>query len=262
MAASSTLSLCFTLPSLSLLFRHKPQLFACSARPFSSLCLVTGRSFKARDSTTIAAEIVDEEGVGVGQHVERWGKMEKATEVYVFNLPRSCDTEQLLHMFKPHGTILSAEICRNEETGESRGSAYVTMGSINSAKNAVAALDGLDVGGREMRVRFSVEMNRKRENLETMNSSPNRTIYYEGPYKLYVGNLSKVAKVEDLRQLFGRFGNVASLRVLRDYKQGRTRVYAFISYLSEIERDTAISLHGTLFCGRTLVVREGVDRGD
>lgn len=39
-----------------------------------------------------------------------------------------------------------------------------------------------DVGGREMLVKFSVE---------TLNSPPmrRRTIYYEGPHKVYVGNL-------------------------------------------------------------------------
>ncbi|RHN49607.1 putative nucleotide-binding alpha-beta plait domain-containing protein [Medicago truncatula] len=56
------------------------------------------------------------------------------------------------------------------------------MGSYNAAKNALAALDGSDVGGREMLVKFSVE---------TLNSPPmrRRTIYYEGPHKVYVGNL-------------------------------------------------------------------------
>lgn len=34
------------------------------------------------------------------------------------------------------------QVCRNAETGESKGSAYVTMGSYNAAQNALAALDG------------------------------------------------------------------------------------------------------------------------
>nr|ABD32708.1 RNA-binding region RNP-1 (RNA recognition motif) [Medicago truncatula] len=109
-------------------------------------------------------------------------KLGNPTQVYVCNLPRSCDTHHLLHLFTPHGTVLSTEVCRNAETGESKGSAYVTMGSYNAAKNALAALDGSDVGGREMLVKFSVE---------TLNSPPmrRRTIYYEGPHKVYVGNL-------------------------------------------------------------------------
>ncbi|XP_027349035.1 33 kDa ribonucleoprotein, chloroplastic-like [Abrus precatorius] len=265
MAANATLSLALT--PFSLLkdnpkppFGGAPRRFVCCSAGFSSsLCLLPGRSSKARVFTASAETAVDG-----GEHVEEeelW-KMPRATEVYVCNLPRSCDTEQLLHMFKPHGTVLSAEVCRNEGSGESRGSAYVTMGSTNSAKNAIDALDRTDVGGREMRVRFSAEMNPRGRNLETMNSSPKRVIYYEGPHKLYVGNLSRAARPEDLRQLFGRFGNVASVRLLQDLRHGKRRVYAFISYLSEGERDAAMSLNGTEFCGRTLVIREGVGRED
>lgn len=97
-----------------------------------------------------------------------------------------------------------------------------------------------------MRVRFSAEMNPKRRNLETMNSSPKRVIYYEGPHKLYVGNLSRSAGPQDLKQLFGRFGIVASVRVLQDLRKGNRRVYAFVSYHSESERDAAMSLNGTV----------------
>ncbi|GAU13707.1 hypothetical protein TSUD_348110 [Trifolium subterraneum] len=180
-------------------------------------------------------------------------KLRNATELYVCNLPRTYDTQHLLNIFTPHGTVLSAQVCRNEETGQSKGSAYVKMGSYNAAKNAAAALDGLDVEGREMRVKFSVQMNIKKNFVETLNTKPLRTIYYEGPHKVYVGNLSKSATPEDVRHLFGKFGNVASVRVLQDLKQGKSRVYAFVSYLSQTERDAAMSLGGTEFCGRILV---------
>lgn len=104
-----------------------------------------------------------------------------------------------------------------------------------------------DVDGREVRVKFSVQMNTKKKNLETLSSlTPVRTIYYEGPYKVYVGNLARSTTPEDVRHLFGKFGNVASVRVLQDLKQGNNRVYAFVSYLSQTERDASMSLNGTV----------------
>ncbi|KAL5165227.1 ribonucleoprotein, chloroplastic [Glycine soja] len=112
------------------------------------------------------------------------------------------------------------------EIGESRGGAYVTMESINSARKAIVALDASDVGGRQVQVRFFVEMNPKRRNLETMNSSP-RSV---GP--------------QDLRQLFVSFGNVTSVRVLQDLRKRNCRVYAFVSYHSETKHDAAMSLNG------------------
>lgn len=229
------------------LYHKQPLLGVGYSKRFVSFSALPYPSFSS-------ASIVENE-----EEQPRKLKLGNPTQVYVCNLPRSCDTQHLLHLFTPHGTVLSTEVCRNAETGESKGSAYVTMGSYNAAKNAIAALDGSDVGGREMRVKFSVEMN----NLETLNSPPvrRRTIYYEGPHKVYVGNLAKSATPEDVRHLFGKFGNVASVRVLQDFNQGKkSRVYAFVSYLSQRERDASLSLNETQFCGRTLVVREGVEK--
>ncbi|MED6131551.1 hypothetical protein PIB30_010871 [Stylosanthes scabra] len=246
------------------------------AAPLSSLCFGASASSvfssKARVSTALSAVVDEETAVaererglaendGGSEEEEQW-KLPRATEVYVCNLPRSCGVEQLRQMFEAHGPILSAEVCRNADTGESRGCAYVTLSSVASARNAVIALDGSDVGGREMRVRFSVEMNPQRRNLDTANASPKRVLYYEAPHKLYVGNLARAVRPEELRNLFSKFGNVASVRLLQDRKQGRTRVYSFLSFLSEKERDAALTLNGTELCGRTLVVRVGVDKGE
>lgn len=166
LAANATPSLAFASSSL---LNHNPQFGAApkrfvSSSSSSSLCLAAGLSSKARAfSFSASAAALDGEELAVE---ETW-KLARPTEVYVCNLPRSCDTEQLLHMFNPHGTVLSAQVyclfnillssvflffclslvislfqvCRSAETGESRGSAYVTMASINSARKAIAALD-------------------------------------------------------------------------------------------------------------------------
>lgn len=146
------------------------------------------------------------------------------------------------------------------------------MGSINSAKNAIIALDGSvsnlqsliilfslplvlclnlcavlkDVGGREMRVRFSIDMNSRTRNAKALISPPKKIFVYESPHKLYVGNLSWAVKPEDLRNHFGRFGTVVSARVLHDRKGQTTRVFGFISFSSDAERDAALSLNGTV----------------
>ncbi|KAK7258441.1 hypothetical protein RIF29_24018 [Crotalaria pallida] len=240
--ATATLSLCFpSSSSSSSSLKHQPQFLTVPSSSSSSKRCVSF-SFSAvppivstwkGSSRVLAAAVVAEsverqnDDVFGDDDEEEWRKP-RATEVYVCNLPRSIDSEYLFDIFQPHANVLSVEVCRNAETGRSKGCAYVTLGSIISARNAVSALDGTDVGGREMRVRFSVEMNRGgRSNLQTMNSSPKRVIYYEGPYKLYVGNIPKATRPEELRYLFDQFGNVVSE-----------------------------------FGGRKLVVREGVDRNE
>ncbi|RVW95476.1 28 kDa ribonucleoprotein, chloroplastic [Vitis vinifera] len=203
-------------------------------------------------------------------------------ELYVCNLPRSCGISELLSMFKPHGTVQSIEVCRNAETGVSRGSGYVTMSSMREAKAAIAALDGSpqhlslslsikesftrlspavkDVGGREMRVRFSTDMNFRRRNSEALNSAPMRNLIFESPYKLYVGNLAWAIKPEDLRNHFSQFGTVVSARVVHDRKAGKHRAYGFLSFSSAAECEAAMSLNGKEFRGRSLVVSAGMKR--
>lgn len=97
-----------------------------------------------------------------------------------------------------------------------------------------------------MRVRFSVDMNPRTRNPEALISPPKKIFVYESPYKLYVGNLSWATKPEDLRNHFSRFGTVVSSRVLHDRKGRTTRVFGFISFSSDAERDAALSLNGTV----------------
>uniref|UniRef100_A0A5B7B925 RRM domain-containing protein n=1 Tax=Davidia involucrata TaxID=16924 RepID=A0A5B7B925_DAVIN len=181
-------------------------------------------------------------------------------ELYVCNLPRSCGIAELLDIFKPYGTVQSVEVSRNAETGISRGCGYVTMSSMDEAKAAIAALDGSDVGGREMRVRFSVDVNTERNNLEALNSAPKKNLIFESPYKVYAGNLAWSVRPEDLRNLFSQFGTVVSARVLHDRKGGKNRVYGFLSFSAAAESEAAISLNRTEFCGRTLLVREVLNK--
>jgi RNA recognition motif-containing protein len=103
-----------------------------------------------------------------------------------------------------------------------------------------------DVGGREMRVTFSVDMNPRRRNYEALNSVPKKEIVYESSHKLYVGNLPRDVKPENLRNHFSQFGTLVSARVLHDRKAGKSRCYGFLSFSSAAERDAAISLSGTV----------------
>ncbi|KAL2468879.1 RNA-binding (RRM/RBD/RNP motif) family protein [Forsythia ovata] len=145
------------------------------------------------------------------------------------------------------------QVSRNSETGISRGCGHVTMSSVDEAKTAISALDASDVGGREMRVTFAADMNKAPE---AFGSVPKKNLIFESPHKIYVGNLAHSVKPSDLRNLFSLFGTVVSSRVLHDSKSGKNRVYGFISFSSSVELENAISLDGTDFCGRKLLVRE------
>lgn len=77
--------------------------------------------------------------------------------------------------------------------------------------------------------------------------------------KLYVGNLSFSSTEGDLRDLFGRHGNVESVNVITDRETGRPRGFAFVE-MEDGAEDAMRALDGTDFGGRTIKVNEAQDR--
>jgi cold-inducible RNA-binding protein len=75
--------------------------------------------------------------------------------------------------------------------------------------------------------------------------------------KLYVGNLSYNTNEPDLEQLFGQYGTVESVQVMRDAATGRARGFGFVEMSSDSEaQQAATSLNDTEFAGRTIQVNE------
>ncbi|KMZ76270.1 RNA binding protein [Zostera marina] len=179
-------------------------------------------------------------------------KVQKGYELYVCNLPRSTEISDLVDLFKPFGTLISVEVTRNADTGVSRGCGYVTLTSAEEAEAAIVALDGSDLGSRELRVKFSEDMISGRKN-NTM-VQPKKII--ETPYKTYAGNLSWSVTVEDLKEYFSQYGTVVTARLLHDKKSGKNRAYGFISFSSADEAKAATASNGMVFKGRTMPVRE------
>jgi RNA recognition motif-containing protein len=75
-----------------------------------------------------------------------------AKKMYVGNLPYSANEDELRRIFEEHGTVVSAQVIMDRETGRSKGFAFVEMSSDQEAQAAIAALDGKDVGGRVLKV--------------------------------------------------------------------------------------------------------------
>ncbi|HEV7298804.1 MAG TPA: RNA-binding protein [Tepidisphaeraceae bacterium] len=74
------------------------------------------------------------------------------SKLYVGNLPYTTTGSDLEQMFSPHGTVQSAEIISDRETGRSKGFGFVQMGSDEEAQAAIAAFNGQEVDGRALTV--------------------------------------------------------------------------------------------------------------
>ena len=73
-------------------------------------------------------------------------------KLYVGNLSYDVDSSELERMFGAHGTVQSAEVVADRDTGRSKGFGFVEMGSEAEAQAAIAALNGQDNGGRALTV--------------------------------------------------------------------------------------------------------------
>src|SRR5919201_241008 len=70
----------------------------------------------------------------------------------VGNLTYGVTDSALEQMFAAHGTVESAQVIMDRDTGRFKGFGFVEMGSNQEAQAAVAALNGQDSGGRALTV--------------------------------------------------------------------------------------------------------------
>jgi len=80
---------------------------------------------------------------------------------------------------------------------------------------------------------------------------------------IYVGNLSREVKEEELKQEFAKFGQVTSATVIKDRFTGESRGFGFVEMPNKAEAEAAIDgLNGKDFKGQTLNVNEARPRQD
>jgi cold-inducible RNA-binding protein len=74
---------------------------------------------------------------------------------------------------------------------------------------------------------------------------------------IFVGNLDFHVVEDDVRQLFGQYGQVERVALMTDRETGRSRGFAFVEMANMNEGEKAIAeLNGSQFGGRTLNVNE------
>lgn len=74
------------------------------------------------------------------------------TKLYVGNLSFKVGQDELAERFGQHGTVESAQVVMDRETGRSKGFAFVEMSTSEEADAAIDALDGVEMDGRALRV--------------------------------------------------------------------------------------------------------------
>lgn len=81
-------------------------------------------------------------------------------KLYVGNLPFSATEAEVNELFSQHGTVHSVALINDRETGRPRGFGFVEMDD-DAAQAAIQALDGSEMGGRNLRVNEAQERPRR-----------------------------------------------------------------------------------------------------
>jgi cold-inducible RNA-binding protein len=83
-----------------------------------------------------------------------------SSNLYVGNLTFSTTTADLETLFAQHGDVKEARVINDRDTGRSRGFGFVEMESQEGADNAISALNGTDLDGRDLAVSIAKERSR------------------------------------------------------------------------------------------------------
>lgn len=78
-----------------------------------------------------------------------------SNKIYVGNLSYNLSNTQLEDIFAPYGSVQSARIIMDRDTGRSKGFGFVEMSSSSEAQEAVSSLDGTEADGRNLKVNIA-----------------------------------------------------------------------------------------------------------
>ena len=73
-----------------------------------------------------------------------------STKLFVGSLPWSINDQTLQQTFETHGTVVSAKIITDRDTGRSRGFGFVEMENSTDADKAIKALNNSELDGRNI----------------------------------------------------------------------------------------------------------------
>jgi RNA recognition motif-containing protein len=90
--------------------------------------------------------------------------MNMGKKIYVGNLSFNTTESSLRSLFQSYGTVESAKVITDRDTGNSKGFAFVEMSSDNEAQAAISATNGIDLDGRQIKVNEAMDKPRRDNN--------------------------------------------------------------------------------------------------
>jgi polyadenylate-binding protein len=151
------------------------------------------------------------------------------------NLDRNIDHKALHETFSTFGTILSCKIA-TDQSGQSKGYGFVQFDNEESAKSAIEKLNGMLLNDKQV---FVGPFLRKQER-----ESGTDKVKFNN---VYVKNLSESTTGDDLKNIFGEYGPLTSVVVMRD-GDGKSKCFGFVNFENSDDAALAVeALNGKKF---------------
>ncbi|XP_016455946.2 polyadenylate-binding protein 7-like [Nicotiana tabacum] len=167
--------------------------------------------------------------------------------LYVGDLHHDVTDGQLFDSFSEFKSLASVRICRDSSTGRSLCYGYVNFISPQDAIRAIEVKNNSTLNGKVIRVCWS------RRDPDARRS---------GKGNVFVKNLSDTIDNAKLQEMFQKFGNTLSCKVVFS-EEGKSKGYGFVQFESEESANAAIEkLNGTMVGDKQMYVGKFVRKSD
>lgn len=183
--------------------------------------------------------------------------------IYAKNFPATWDEKKLKDLFSQYGNINSLVTRQIEKDGAKSAYAFICYGPVKGNENendkdygpkcaaaACAALHDSVIEGNTIYVREALK---KEDRLKEKQKEMLRYKNSKKRCNLYVKNFPSTTSSEDLKQHFGRFGEIESIKLFNS-KEGEA-VYAFVCFKNPDQATQAkMALHQQTYNGKQLYI--------
>ncbi|KAL7912054.1 hypothetical protein GGI35DRAFT_305209 [Trichoderma velutinum] len=165
-----------------------------------------------------------------------------APTLFAGSLAWSVDDDTLYQAFQSFDGLVGARVVTEKGTGRSRGFGYVDFKDAESAQVAYEAMQGQDVGGRNINLDYA---NARPEGADPQGRAADRakkhgdTLSAESD-TLFVGNLPFDTDQDSVTQFFNEVGAVTSVRLPTDPESGNLKGFGYVSFGSVEEAKAAL----------------------
>ncbi|KTF95643.1 hypothetical protein cypCar_00028534, partial [Cyprinus carpio] len=194
----------------------------------------------------------------------------KDANLYISGLPKTMTQKDVEDMFTQYGHIINSRILVDQASGLSRGVAFIRFDKRSEAEEAIKDLNGSKPAGASepITVKFAASPNQTKNSQLISQLYPTQSRRFGGPvhhqaqrfssssgWCIFIYNLGQDVDEGILWQMFGPFGAVTNVKVIRDFNTNKCKGFGFVTMTNYEEAAMAIaSLNGYRMGDRVLQV--------